>query len=162
MILMGLRMGLRASDITKLKFSDISWDKKTISIQQQKTEKFIKLPIPVEVGNALYRYIMEGRPSALSEYVFIAHRVPYNKLHRAVCLNALLKALPENTHGFRITRKTFASRMLVKNVAADRIAETLGHADNSTVMCYLSTNDDKMRMCALPLAAIPTEGGVLS
>jgi hypothetical protein len=52
--------------------------------------------------------------------------------------------------------------MLVKNIAADRIAETLGHVNDSTVMRYLSTNDDKMRMCALPLVAIPVEGGALS
>jgi len=162
MILIGLRMGLRASDITKLRFTDISWEQKTISVQQQKTGKFLKLPMPVEVGNALYRYIVQGRPDAVTDYIFITHRVPYHRLHRIACLTALDKALPDNSCGFRITRKTFASRMLVKNISADKIADALGHADNSTVMKYLSTNNEKMRMCAIPLSAVPVKGGALS
>jgi len=161
-VTIGLRMGLRASDISKIGLSDISWEHKTISVQQQKTGKFLKLPMPIEVGNAIYRYIIHGRPNTSSKHVFIAHRVPYSRLHPGVCLRALAKALPNQSHGFRITRKTFASRMLVKNVSPDRIAESLGHANNSTVMRYLSTNDDKMRICALPLTGVPVRGGVLS
>lgn len=40
MVLIGLRMGLRASDITGMKLTDISWEEQTISVQQQKTDKF--------------------------------------------------------------------------------------------------------------------------
>jgi site-specific recombinase XerD len=160
-ITIGLRMGIRASDISNIKFSDISWEQKTISVQQQKTGKFLKLPMPVEVGNAIYRYIINGRPDIVSEHVFITHRVPYSKLHRGGCRKALVKALPNQTGGFHVTRKTYASRMLVKNVKTDRISEALGHENNSTVMRYLSTNDEKMRMCALSLAMIPVEGGAL-
>jgi len=161
MILIGLRMGLRASDISKIRFSDISWEDKAISIQQQKTDRFLKIPMPTEVGNAIYRYILEGRPDASSEYVFITHRVPYTMLSRSVCWQALRRAIPGSSHGFRITRKTFASRLLINTVPAGRIAESLGHANNSSVMKYLSTDGEKMRMCALPLTAIPLKGGVL-
>lgn len=161
MILLGLRMGLRASDITNIKFSDISWEFKTISVQQQKTDRFLKLPMPVEVGNALYCYIVQGRPESSSTYVFISHRVPYSRLCRGACLRALAKALPEISQGFHVTRKTFASRMLVNNVATGRIAESLGHADNSSVMQYLSTDNEKMRMCALSLSEVPVKGVVI-
>ena len=161
-ILIGLRMGLRASDIVKIKYSDISWEQKTLSIKQQKTGKFLKLPIPTEVGNALCRYIIQGRSDALSEYIFISHRVLYKRLHPSACGKALKNALPGKSIGFHVTRKTFASRMLVNNVVASRITETLGHASNSSVMPYLSTNNDNMRMCALSLAGIPVKGGFLS
>jgi len=161
-IIVGLRMGLRGSDISKLKLSDISWEHKTISVHQQKTGIFLKLPMPIEVGNAIYRYIIQGRPDALSEYIFISHRVPYSRLHRDVCRRALVKTLPNQSHGFHIIRKTFASRMLIKDVPPNRISEALGHVNNSTVMRYLSTNDEKMRMCALSLTGVPVEGGVLS
>lgn len=161
-IMLGLRMGIRASDITKLKLKDISWDKSTISIQQKKTDKFLKLPMPVEVGNALYRYIMNGRPTKSSEYVFITHRVPYDKLHRTVCKNALKSILPRDPHGFNITRKTFASRMLVNSTGLETIAEALGHADCSTVMTYLATDGKSMRQCAISLKGIEVKGGMLS
>jgi hypothetical protein len=50
--------------------------------------------------------------------------------------------------------------MLKNDIASGRIAESLGHANNSTVMKYLSTDDDKMRMCALSLSETLVEGGV--
>ena len=161
MILIGLRMGIRASDIVGLRFSDISWDKNTISIQQQKTGKFLRLPMPVEAGNAIYRYIVHGRPDTDSEFIFVSHRVPYDILERNACRKALLKALPDDPHGFHITRKTFASQMLENDVAMGRIAETLGHANNLSVMPYLSTHNDKMRLCAISLDSIPVKGGML-
>lgn len=159
MIMIGLRMGIRASDITKLKLSDVSWDQGTISIQQAKTDKFLKLPIPTEVGNSLFRYIVDGRPETSSDYIFIAHRVPYGKLERGVCTRALKKILSSNPHGFHITRKTFASRMLINNTSPSMIAETLGHSDNSTVMTYLSTDEKSMRQCALSLEGLEVKGG---
>ena len=159
--IIGLRMGIRASDIVNLTFQDLSWEHCIISFQQQKTGTFIKLPMPIEVGNVLYRYIMHGRPEADSKHIFVNHRVPYDKLHPSVCRRALSKAIKKQKGGFHIVRKTFASRMLTKNVAAERIAETLGHINSSSVMTYLATNNDKMRLCALPLSMIPVNGGGL-
>jgi len=162
MILMGLRMGLRASDITKLRYSDITWEQKCISVQQEKTDSFLKLPMPTEVGNAIFRYVTEGRPESGSEFVFINHKTPYGRLSRSVCRAALLRALPGKLCGFHATRRTFASRMLASRVETGRIAETLGHVGNSNVMTYLSTDGDKMRLCALSLDGIPVKGGMLS
>lgn len=72
-----LRMGLRASDIANLKLTDISWKESSISFIQQKTGVHLKLPLPVDVGNSLYRYICEGRPQNNSHHVFVHHRAPY-------------------------------------------------------------------------------------
>ncbi|MEA4901433.1 tyrosine-type recombinase/integrase [Desulfitobacterium sp.] len=162
MIMIGLRMGIRASDITKLKLSDISWKQRTISVQQAKTDKFLKLPMPTEVGNSLYRYIMDGRPETSSDYLFIMHRVPYGKLEKGVCARVLKKVLSKDPHGFHVTRKTFASRMLINNTNPTMIAETLGRSDNSTVMTYLSTDGKSMRQCAISLEGIEVKGGMLS
>jgi integrase len=162
MVLLGLRMGMRGSDITKLKLVDISWSEATISIQQSKTDKFVKLPMPTEVGNCLYRYIMHGRPAISEEYIFINHRVPYGKLNSVACRKALEQALTKDPHGFHIIRKTFASRMLCGSIKPAIIAESLGHSDNSTVMTYLATDGDSMRKCAIPLKGIRVKGDALS
>jgi site-specific recombinase XerD len=162
MVMIGLRMGIRASDITRLKLSGVSWKQGTISIQQAKTDKFLKLPIPTEVGNSLFRYIVDGRPETSSDYIFITHRVPYDRLEKGVCTRALKKALGYDPHGFHVTRKTFASRMLINNTNPSMIAETLGHSSNSTVMTYLSTDGKSMRQCAIPLEGIEVKGGLLS
>lgn len=161
-IMLGLRMGIRASDIAKLKLADISWNEASISVQQDKTDSFIKLPMPTEVGNCLYRYIMHGRPSASSEHIFINHRMPYGRLNSGACVRALKQALTKDPHGFHITRKTFASRMLRNNTKPAIIAESLGHSDNSTVMTYLATDGDSMRKCAISLKGVVVKGGMLS
>jgi len=69
MALLGLRMGLRASDIVNLKFADIDWAKQTMSIVQTKTLKSLSLPLPIEVANSLYRYVRDGRPRSESPFL---------------------------------------------------------------------------------------------
>jgi len=118
--------------------------------------------MPTEIGNCLYRYIMHGRPATSLDYIFISHRVPYGKLSSGVCTYALKQALAKDPHGFHITRKTFASRMLCGCVKPAIIAESLGHSDNSTVMTYLATDGDSMRKCAITLEGIEVTEGVLS
>jgi len=68
----------------------------------------------------------------------------------------------KDPHGFHVTRKTFASRMLVNNITPTMIAEILGHSDTSTVMTYLSTDGGAMRQCAISLVGIEVKGGLLS
>jgi len=162
MAMLGIRMGIRASDVVGLKLSDISWDDETISILQKKTNKFIKLPMPTEVGNSLYKYIMSGRPSTHSEYVFVKHKTPYDKLTNGSCSFVLKQILPHDPCGFHTARKTFASRMLVNNTKPGIIAEALGHRSNSTVMTYLATDVDTTRKCAISLSEIEVKEGILS
>lgn len=62
-------MGLRAYDILALRFQDIDWKNRQISIVMKKTKTQITLPLPVEVGNAVYSYITSGRPKTGTEYI---------------------------------------------------------------------------------------------
>lgn len=163
-IMLGLRMGLRASDISNLKLADISWKERTISFTQQKTGVHLKLPFPVDVGNSLYRYIREARPQSSSHHVFIHHRAPYRRLGRGTfsrILQAAIAAQGESgaVHGFHITRKTFASKLLATGNPVTTIAAALGHVGVDTVDEYLATNEEQMRLCAISLKGIEYSGG---
>lgn len=158
-VFIGLRMGLRAGDIVSLTFRDINWDEKTVSVIQNKTGRPLLLPMPVEVGNCIYQYIKHGRPESGSEAVFLSHRPPYSKLASGACRAALNRMLSTDgrdagRHGFHITRRTFASRLLRAGNSADSIADLLGHDGNHTVMAYLSTDSPLMRMCAIPAGRV--------
>ncbi|MDU0322960.1 tyrosine-type recombinase/integrase [Clostridium butyricum] len=151
-LMIGLNLGLRASDIVSIKFSDIDWTKRSISIIQQKTQKNITLPLPIHVGNAIYKYIKNGRPKQKCQYIFIKHSAPYGKLSPAVCRKALQTALPhKKPGGFHILRKTFATNLLRSNSKVTLISDALGHNSNFTVNKYLSLDEDRMRICALSL-----------
>ncbi|MBZ9633640.1 tyrosine-type recombinase/integrase [Clostridium sp. FP1] len=162
-VMLGLRMGLRASDIANLKLTDISWKENSISFIQQKTGVYLKLPLLVDAGNSLYRYIFEGRPQSNSCYVFVHHRAPYCKLGST--FGRLLRAVvtaqydSEVIHGFHVTRKTFASKLLAAGSSVPSIAAALGHVGVHTVDEYLATNEDQMRLCAIGLKGIEYSGG---
>ena len=163
MVLLGLRMGLRASDIVNLKFADINWAKQTVSIVQTKTLKSLSLPLPVEVANSLYRYVRDGRPHSESPFLFIHHRVPFGKLSKVACGQAIHAILGKNAPGgFHTTRRTFATNLLRAGVGVNTIIDSLGHSTDDTVNKYLSLDEGRMRLCAMSLAeaGIQLEGGL--
>ena len=65
----------------------------------------------------------------------------------------------ETIHGFHITRKTFASKLLANGNPPATIAAALGHVGANNVDEYLATNEDKMRLCAIGLKGIKYLGG---
>ena len=166
MVMLGLRMGIRGADILKLQVNDFDWKNKTVSFIQQKTSKAITLPVPTDVGNSVYKYIMNGRPESAvtgNGYIFISHQAPYIPLKvTTACRGALKRILAEygfelsTGQGFHMTRKTFATRMLRADNKLDDISNALGHARQETAEVYLERDEDKMRLCPLEF------GGVLS
>jgi integrase len=165
-VLLGLRMGLRAYDVLALRFQDIDWTKRQISIVMKKTKTQITLPMPVEVGNAIYSYIKSGRPKSDADYIFIRSKAPYGKLTGKVCTKALYRMLPErksvNGGGFHVTRRTFATTLLRNHAGIDDVMDALGHRDPTSVMKYLLLDDERSRKCGLSLsdARILMEGGM--
>ena len=155
MVCLGLFEGLRASDIVGLKFSDIDWKNRTISIIQKKTAKAVVLPLVSEAGNALYRYIRYARPDYdKDDHIFIGFKAPHAISGRGTCICAINRILPDrknNRTGFHILRKTYASRLLYGGSDISGVSEALGHTGNSTVHEYLSLDEKRIRMCSLSL-----------
>lgn len=149
-VLLGVRMGLRAYDILALKFQDIDWKDRQISIVMKKTKTQITLLMPVEVGNAVYSYITSGRPKTSTEHIFIRSKAPYGKLTGKVCTKALYRILPERKDikgsGFHVTRRTFATNLLRNHAGIDDVMDALGHRDPTSVMKYLLLDDERSRI----------------
>lgn len=156
MVLIGLRMGLRASDVINLKLTDIHWKESIISVVQSKTRAAITLPLPADVGNAIYAYIKNARPKVDNEIVFLKHKAPYSKLTNKICNNALYIILPErrtlNRIGFHSLKRTFATSILRRNAGIEAVIDSLVHQDNTTVIKYLSFDEERMIRCSLSLS----------
>ncbi|MCD8148087.1 MAG: tyrosine-type recombinase/integrase [Clostridiales bacterium] len=165
-VLLGLKMGLRACDILALRFQDIDWKKRQISIVMKKTKTQITLPMPVDTGNAIYLYITTGRPKAATDYIFVRSKAPYGKLTGKICTKALYRILPERKDvkggGFHVTRRTFATNLLRNHAGIDEVMDALGHRDPTSVMQYLLLDDERSRKCGLSLGCvgISPEGGL--
>lgn len=156
MVLIGLRMGLRSSDVINLKMTDIDWKQSMITVIQTKTRAAITLPLPADVGNAIYAYIKYARPKVVHEIVFLKHKAPYGKMTNKICNNALYTILPERRNlkgiGFHSLRRTFATSILKRNAGIEAVIDSLGHQDNTTVITYLSFDEERMIQCSISLS----------
>lgn len=166
MVMLGLRMGMRGSDILKLQVTDFDWNAKTVSFIQQKTQKALTLPVPTDVGNSVYKYIISGRPVSAGDgngYIFVRHQAPCVPLKVTTACRAALKRILSKYgfelspgQGFHMTRKTFATNMLRADNELDSISNALGHAMPETASVYLELDEEKMRLCPIDF------GGVIS
>ena len=168
-ITLALRTGLRAIDIVNMQLSDIDWIHECIVIPQVKTRRVFRIPLTVDVGNALSRYILEERPQSDSHHVFLRVQAPFRPLSgHSVCYALVRKAfhqagirLGSERKGIHLIRHSVASRMLAKGVAVTTIASMLGHSNKASTEVYLSTDQNRLRECAINLAGIPLSRGDL-
>lgn len=157
-LLMVVRLGLRVSDIRGLKFPNLDWNRKTITLTMQKTKRPIELPLLDDVGWAVIDYLKNGRPQTSSDRVFVRHRAPFDAfgenesfqrdLHRYMVKARL--DIPLDVHcGMHSLRSTLARNMLEANAPLPIISETLGHQNINTTSIYLKIDISGLRRCAL-------------
>lgn len=161
MLLLASRLGLRASDIAGLRFSEIDWDKNMIVLTMKKTGKEIELPLLADVGNAIIDYLRHGRHVSDSQYVFLSTRAPYIAATKAmVCraINGIIVKSGVDTsgkhHGPHSLRHSLASAMLREGAMMPVISETLGHRSTQTTLAYLKIDLQSLQECALPVPVV--------
>jgi integrase len=161
-----LRTGLRSIDIVRMKLSDIDWVNDTILIVQSKTGRPFRIPLTTDVGNLLSAYILTERFPADTPYVFLRSRAPYRPISRSACYGFLCKVFAkagirvgDERKGLHVLRHSVASRMLSAGVPVATIASALGHADKTSTDAYLTTDEERMRECALPLPELSVNNG---
>lgn len=160
-ILIACVLGLRSGDIKKLKFSNIDWVNKRISLVQSKTKKPLILPLPDAVGWAIIDYIKNGRPNFKdSEYIFIKHMPPFDnygenaRLYEIIGRYLRKAGLYENRKhkiGMHSLRHSAASLLLEEGVQLPVITQILGHSSVDITAVYLKTDLNKLKECVLPL-----------
>lgn len=161
MLLLASRLGLRASDIAHLQFSNIDWEKNEIRLTQNKTGNPIILPLLSDVGNAIIDYLKYGRFKSDSQHVFISSRAPYIPANKNIVCSAIQEVIKNskvNTenrrHGPHSLRHSLACSLLKNEVPMPVISETLGHVTTATTMTYLRIDLTSLMKCALAVPPI--------
>lgn len=164
-VLMGLSSGIRACDLIKLKLSDIDWKNETISFRQSKTGNFVCLPLTVNVGNAIVKYIVEERPETKNGFLFVRQLAPFEPFSdHASCYEVVRRVFKKagiskesRIWGMHMLRHNAASTMLKNAVPIETISAILGHASSDTTDIYITTNELKLKECVLPMIGISKE-----
>jgi site-specific recombinase XerD len=163
-ILIAARLGLRASDISKLKFGSLHWNTSTIEIEQFKTGKELVLPLLPDVGNAIIDYLKYGRPKSAEPYVLLTERPPYGHFTTSnvvthVVQRAFINAginIKGKKFGPHSLRHSLGFRMLEQSTVLPVISEVLGHESTESTRYYLRIDLKSMRQCMLDVPPVPT------
>ena len=157
-LLLAARLGLRIGDILSLKLTDIDWEKKIITIIQNKTREPLSLPLPSDVGWAIIDYLRNGRPITDYPNIFVTHNAPYKgSPFKSTLQNNFNKVLKradipidkKKHYGWHSLRHSLATNLLQTDVEISIISDILGHSDVHAAKNYLRVNMDGLRKCAL-------------
>ncbi|MFN7998421.1 MAG: site-specific integrase [Bryobacteraceae bacterium] len=154
-LLLLARLGLRACEVVGLNLEDIDWQEGLIDIRG-KGGKSARLPLPVDVGEAIAAYLRHDRPRCSVRRVFIRHRAPLRGLQnsQAICslvMRALKRAGITSAHkGAHIFRHSLATNLLRKGCSLDEIGELLRHQSPDTTAIYAKVDLTALRSLALP------------
>jgi integrase len=135
-LLLLARLGLRAGEIVALELDDIDWANGELVVRSKKGDGWARLPLPVDVGRALERYLMVRPPS------------PYrNVFVRKAIERAGVKSARTGAHLFR---HSLATEMLRRGASLAEIGRVLRHRDPDSTAIYAKVDLEALRELALP------------
>lgn len=156
-LLLASLLGLRSGDIKGLRFDQIDWANRRLSLVQHKTGLRLDLPLPDECAFAIIDYWKNERPEVEDPHVFLRHRAPHrplavsNHLHDVVA-GGFVRAGVETGgrhRGLHVLRHSVAVGMLESGTAYPVIGAVLGHVDANTTRRYLRVDVENLRALAL-------------
>ena len=158
-LLLSLRYGLRSVDIRNLKFENIDWNNKNITIIQSKTKKEVSFKLLDDVSSALIDYIKNARPKSNQPYIIVTVNgdyIDHYNFHKE--LKELLQKTNINCKGKKIgihsMRHTLASLLLKENIPLNIISTILGHDNLSSSTIYTKIDKIQLSKCCLSLKGV--------
>lgn len=160
MALLTIRLGIRFCDVKNLKFENIDWENNKLKFVQRKTNSYLELPLPEEIGNAIIKYIKNARPNTKEKYIFVSHddrvcQLSDNFNIRKYLLktykNANVNYESKENKGIHTFRHALATNMLKSGTPLDIISSVLGHLNENSSKVYISVDNELLKSCCLEL-----------
>jgi integrase/recombinase XerD len=151
-LLLLLRLGLRAGEVAALRLNELDWRAGEIVVHG-KGQRIDRLPLPVDVGEAIAAYLRRGRPRSPHREVFLRAVAPLTALSRRgvslivqrACVRAGLT--PVGAHRLR---HTLACDMVRAGVPLPEISQVLRHHSLVSTAVYARADVDQLRTLAQP------------
>lgn len=147
-----LRLGLRAGEVAGLRREDIDW-RAGLIVVRGKGGREDRLPLPVDVGEAISGYLRRGRPPANGRELFVRALAPLGPLSRggvsAIVRRACRRAgiAPVGAHRLR---HTLACSLVSAGAGLPEIGEVLRHRAISSTAIYARVDIEALRGLAQP------------
>ena len=151
-VVMLVRLGLRAGEVAALSLEDLDWVHGEMVVRG-KRDHIERLPLPVDVGEALVAYLRNGRPTTSCRALFLRAQAPRVGLSAggvgSVVRSASIRAgLPPG--GAHRLRHSAATAMLRAGASLDEVGQVLRQRDLETTSAYAKVDFVALRPLALP------------
>jgi site-specific recombinase XerD len=148
------RLGLRAGEVATLRLDDIDWRSAELAVDGKSGHG--RLPLPVDVGQALAEYLQQRRPIDECRHVFVQARAPYGPLGRCgvshVVRHACQRAAVSEVRAHRL-RHGAATQMHRAGAGLIEISQVLRHRHLATTTIYTRTDPQTLAELARPWPA---------
>jgi integrase/recombinase XerD len=141
-----VRLGLRAGEVAALMLDDIDWRAGELVVIG-KAGRRDRLPLPVDVGQALAAYLRRGRPRGECRHVFVHARAPHCAMGRWAVSHVVVRAcrragVPE-LRAHRL-RHGAATEMHRAGAGLVEIGQVLRHRHAATTTIYARTDPEAL------------------
>lgn len=158
-ILLLVRLGLRASEVARLTFDDIDWRQGSLRLLGKGRREEL-LPLSQEVGDAVIAYIERARPALPTRALFLTETAPLRPISRITikCLAtaAYRRAGIDCPHkGAHILRHTAATAMLRHGVSLADVGTVLRHRGAAMTAHYAKVDMGLLSSIAQPWPGRP-------
>ena len=154
-ILLLVRLGLRASDVCGLQLEDLDWNEASIRVSG-KGRRDAQMPLTQEVGDALLAYLQSGRPPIKAASVFVRHKPPIRPFASSSAISAIAASaihragIQLSCRGSHVLRHSAATAMLRNGVSLQEIGTVLRHRSLHTTLHYAKVDTALLRLVAHP------------
>lgn len=149
LVLLG-RLGLRACEVAALHLDDLDWTTGEILVHGKGRAR-CRLPMPVDIGEALVAYLRRATRSKTTRAAFVRCRAPYDAVTPsaiiAIARTALRMAGIQSGGAHRL-RHTAATQMLRRGASMTEVAQVLRHRHVDTTAIYAKVDRDSLRSIA--------------
>jgi integrase/recombinase XerD len=160
-LLLLARLGLRAGEVVSLQLDDVDWRAGELLVRG-KGLLHDRMPLPIDVGEALTAYLRMDRPSCKTRRVFVCMKAPRSGFAGPSTLSTIVRRALDRAdlypalRGAHVLRHSLATTMLRSGASMNEIGEILRHRNPSTTEIYAKLDFEGLRTLAHPW---PSVGG---
>jgi site-specific recombinase XerD len=146
------RLGLRSIEVARLELRDVDWRAGELVVRG-KGRRQDRLPLPVQVGEALVAYLSGGRHPESARHLFLTCRAPRGPIRADLVGDVVERAgrragLP--MVGPHRLRHALAGELLRQGAGLIAISQVLRHQDLATTALYAKVDLGSLRQVAQP------------
>jgi integrase/recombinase XerD len=144
---------LRSGEVRALKLEDLDWENDLLFVPRTKGRKREPYPLSPRVGQAIIRYLKEGRPRSSYREIFLTVEAPIKPLGRGALWAIVAKRAfsldpPLELRGPHSLRHASATHLLGQGLSLKEIGDHLGHRLPETTAVYAKVNLTGLREVA--------------